>query len=249
MPFAPKRGPLGPTTAMLFLLPMVTEAQTAGLWARGTPTPFPRAHPTWSPDGEWIAYDAKPHGNWDVFIARPDGREVRRLTTQAGRDVGPRWHPGSERVHFLSDRAGAGALKPYEFDLATGEIRPVTVGELGSVEVWISPDERRVAFHRPGPEGPEVWWASIDGSQANPVADGHPINANPVWSRDGRVLAFSEGDSLTFRIRVVDGTGETVLSVPNDSGRDVPRDLDLDAGGPIATGTTTPGERDIRSTS
>ena len=51
--------------------------------------------PSWSPDGEWIAFGALRRGepNFDLFIMRRDGSDVRRLTDDPAKEANPVWAP------------------------------------------------------------------------------------------------------------------------------------------------------------
>jgi Tol biopolymer transport system component len=51
-------------------------------------------YPTWSPDGQWIAFHSDRDGDFDIYIVRPDGSDLRRLTdNDDNNDVQPSWSP------------------------------------------------------------------------------------------------------------------------------------------------------------
>ena len=47
--------------------------------------------PTWSPDGNWIAFTTNRDGNQEIYIMRRDGSELRNLTSNAASDFAPTW--------------------------------------------------------------------------------------------------------------------------------------------------------------
>jgi TolB protein len=49
--------------------------------------------PSFSPDGQWIAYASSLGGDNEIFIVRVDGSEVRQLTFNLSADWQPRWRP------------------------------------------------------------------------------------------------------------------------------------------------------------
>jgi TolB protein len=49
--------------------------------------------PSWSPDGESVAFTDYVDGNRDIYATRSDGTSVRRLTTDPGWDTDPAWSP------------------------------------------------------------------------------------------------------------------------------------------------------------
>jgi hypothetical protein len=74
-----------PRIALLALeserLTFLTDGQNASL------------DPTWSPDGEWIAFAARLAGDWEILRVRPDGSASERLTQLPGRDASPAYAP------------------------------------------------------------------------------------------------------------------------------------------------------------
>jgi TolB protein len=51
--------------------------------------------PSWSPDGQWIAFASNLLGDNDVFIMRADGTDWRQLTDNDSADWQPRWGPAA----------------------------------------------------------------------------------------------------------------------------------------------------------
>jgi TolB protein len=63
--------------------------------------------PSWSPDGEYIAFTANrdgPEHNQDIYIMLKDGTEIRRLTHHPARDRRPAWSPDGKKILFESNR-------------------------------------------------------------------------------------------------------------------------------------------------
>ena len=63
--------------------------------------------PSWSPDGEYIAFTANrdgPEHNTDIYIMRKDGTEIHRLTDHPARDRRPAWSPDGKKILFESNR-------------------------------------------------------------------------------------------------------------------------------------------------
>jgi TolB protein len=47
--------------------------------------------PSWSPDGEWIAFTSFRDGNNEIYVMRPDGSSLYNLTDNPISDWQPRW--------------------------------------------------------------------------------------------------------------------------------------------------------------
>ena len=66
-------------------------------------------HPSWSPDGNRIAFDSDRKGdlqNFEIYVMDDDGGNQQRLTENRNNDNYPSWAPDGERIAFNSDRDG-----------------------------------------------------------------------------------------------------------------------------------------------
>jgi TolB protein len=65
-------------------------------------------HPTWSPDGTWIAFEAYYDGDFDIRILNVAGeQDPIQLTNHPASDTNPEWDPAGRRIAFVSDREGS----------------------------------------------------------------------------------------------------------------------------------------------
>ena len=62
--------------------------------------------PTWSPDGQKIAFTSDRDGNFEVYVMNADGSAPQRLTDNPAADTSPDWSPDGQKVAFASDRDG-----------------------------------------------------------------------------------------------------------------------------------------------
>ena len=74
---------------------------------------------------------------------------------------------------------------------------------IGARSLAISPDGTRLAFSYRG----DIWIAPIHGGQARPVTNHVEMDDNPVWSPDGKWIAFASNRTGNNDIFVVPADG------------------------------------------
>ena len=64
--------------------------------------------PSWSPDGQKIAFQSDPDGgkNFEIYVMDADGNNLRNLTNHPAWDGAPSWSPDGQRIAFVSYRDG-----------------------------------------------------------------------------------------------------------------------------------------------
>lgn len=68
--------------------------------------PAYHVEPSWSPDGEWIAFRSIRDDNHEIYIVKPNGDSVTNLTNDPATDIEPAWSPDGKWIVFGSYRAG-----------------------------------------------------------------------------------------------------------------------------------------------
>ncbi|WP_420636145.1 hypothetical protein [Candidatus Palauibacter sp.] len=94
------------------------------------------AGPTWSPNGDRIAYAALSNSRWQIFTVNPDGTD-RRMLTRRGESEDPSWAPDGRHIVFASRDAQGSAI--WILDTATGRARLLTAGRLDGLPDWSPP--------------------------------------------------------------------------------------------------------------
>ena len=174
--------------------------------------------PAWTPDGRIVAFTLKdfppPAGEDDppppseLYAIAPDGTGEVRLTTDATIQTDPDVSPADGTIAFTQWQAVEG--EPGVFDLgigalgaaggATATLAPFSPRRDAFNPNW-SPDGRRIVFEVAsasphGSDGPDSRQSDLavmdaDGSGVARLTRTRALESTPVWSPDGRWIAFA----------------------------------------------------------
>ena len=101
---------------------------------------------------------------------------------------------------------------------------PVPSPLVGARSLALSPDGKRLAFSYRG----EVWVSPTDGGQAIPVTSNVEMQDNPIWSPDGKYIAYSSNRTGNWDIFIVPVDGGATQQLTWYSGADIPSDWSPD---------------------
>jgi Tol biopolymer transport system component/DNA-binding winged helix-turn-helix (wHTH) protein len=141
--------------------------------------------PSWSADGQWIAFDAVRSETWTLRIVRANGGPIRTLISDAFNNIRPSWSLDGRWIYFGSDRTGNWQI--WKVPFAGGTPEQVTRG--GGIEPVVSPDGRHVYYAKQPPEQ-GIWEIPVDGGDEVRIVD------------RGRVLSFDVADTGIFMLDV-----------------------------------------------
>lgn len=63
-------------------------------------------YPTWSPDGERIAYCSNSGGSWDIWLMDRDGSAMTQITSNDGNQIAPSFSPDGAWLAYISNLSG-----------------------------------------------------------------------------------------------------------------------------------------------
>jgi TolB protein len=154
------------------------------------------ANPTFSADGAHIAFCSARAGTWDIYVMDADGRNVTQVTSGPMQDLHPSFAPDGRRLVYCSTGGRSGQWELWTVDLETLQKRMIGFGLFPS---WCpDPSRDRIAFQRARARGSRwfsLWTLELVDGEARNVSEiavsTNSAVVSPVWSPDGRRMAFS----------------------------------------------------------
>jgi Tol biopolymer transport system component len=181
---------------------------------------------TWSPDSKYIAFAAKSGGEDALKIVDVKKRKIVR-SMKFGLDgvFSPAWSPKNDEIAFSGIKHGTCDI--YAVNLSTGALRQITTDVFSDQDPAYSPDGNRIAFvsdrgqHTKAsalPDNFKIWRADYrnldvylvdaagtpNGAQIEQITDTPYFEKTPVFSPDGKKLAFCSDRSGIYNIYIHD---------------------------------------------
>ncbi len=183
--------------------------------------------PSWSPDGQRIAFWGLRDGARDIFTIPAKGGEAIGLTNDDALDWNPVWSPDGKYVYYASNRGGAMNLWRVRVDSSGkpgGEPEAVNVPATYAANFSFSRDGSRIAYSSLQ-RSSNIYLADFDPVRARPTGSQRPVTQGvkealqPAISPDGLWIAFTlQGLNEDLVLIKPDGTG--MRRVTDDAARD-----------------------------
>ena len=183
--------------------------------------------PTWSPDGQELAFASDRDSPGDIFVLRADG-QLDNLTDSETRDAQPAWSPDGTRIAFVrSEVDGDGELDHRTSDVWVMQVdgsepRNLTDDSdtIDAHPSW-SPDGERLVFMSTRENRVHLWVFEVDSGQLHELSevsqpDAHTIDAFPAWSPDGEHIAFISNREGVADVWLMEPDGQGLQRLTNE---------------------------------
>ena len=124
--------------------------------------------PRWSPDGRWIAFDARVEDHAHIYAVDAEGRNLHAITHGDSDNYVPSWSRNGRFIYFASPRTGSRQI--WKHSLEDRSERRLT--EHGGFDPFESYDGRTIYYSKF--DEPGIWSMPASGGSESPVVTGKP---------------------------------------------------------------------------
>ncbi len=187
--------------------------------------------PAWSGDGKWIAFNHIDEGHASIYLVPSEGGQTKQISVEAYRsshhyDNRLSLSPDGKLLAFAStqkqEKGKREALRIYTVPVEGGAAKRLT--DTYTREPEFSPDGSKIAYVKlrdvkPYETRSDVWVMPVQGGAPVQVADVPNRARSPVWSPDGKMIAFltepgGDAESKELWIVPVSERGRPVAAPP-----------------------------------
>jgi len=167
-------------------------------------SPEPLLSPSWSPDGNRLAYVSFEGGNSTIFIQDISTGSREQVAKFRGINGAPAFSPDGRRLALTLSRSGNPEI--YVMDLGSRALTQLTNHFGIDTEPTWSADGGSLYFTSDRGGKPQIYRVASSGGSAARVTFQGSYNASASVSFDGKKIATAQGAGNTYRIAMMDAS-------------------------------------------
>jgi Ca-activated chloride channel family protein len=162
--------------------------------------------PTWSPDGDTLAFVRSDTVNAHIHLLSLKTGEISALTDGESIEIWPSWSPDGSQIAFSSDREGGEEIFVINRD-GTVLMQLTDNMDVDMTPSW-SPDGKHILFTSDRNGSFDIYRMDTDGRNVIQLTNSERFDFYPTWSPNGQQIAFCSGDFITnIYVMNADGSG------------------------------------------
>ncbi|RUO19682.1 Tol-Pal system beta propeller repeat protein TolB [Aliidiomarina iranensis] len=161
-------------------------------------SPEPLMSPSWSPEGNRLAYVSFENGRPEIFLQDIYTTEREKLTSFPGINGSPSWSPDGTKMAMVLSKDGAPDI--YVMDIASRNIEKITDHWRIDTEPYWTPDGKSLTFTSERGGRAQIYRVDLDTKRVRRVTFEGEANLGGVVTPDGRGLVVVNRDNGQFHI-------------------------------------------------
>jgi len=184
------------------------------------PQAFSRNHsislaPSWSSDGQWIAYTSYRQGKPDLFIRhRLENRGA--VVAEAGINLNGEWVPGRQELAAMLSFSGDQEI--YLLTVTGKIIKRLTQQPDIDVSPTFSPDGNQMAFVSKRSGTPQIFILDVASGACERLTFEGRYNTQPSWSPKGGRIAYTAMEKNRIDIFMIDLKNRGTVQLTREAG-------------------------------
>lgn len=173
--------------------------------------------PTFSPDGQTIAFTSFLRGNPGLYLLVPKEGYLKPLWDKGGVNSSPSFSPDGSHVAFASSVDGN--VDIYVIPTSGGTPQRLTNARAIDTQPAFSPNGRQIAFTSTRSGSPQIYLMDADGSNLRRLTFTGEFHDEAAWAPDGLRIACTSKHQGHFQIATVDVVSgdETAIPAPGNN--------------------------------
>ena len=174
--------------------------------------------PSWSPDGQHIAYTSYRDNNPDLWVTDLRSGRHKKLSARSGINAGAEWSPDGKEIALTLSKDQDSEIYALGPDGAI--VARLTRNWGIDVSPTYSPGGNQMAFVSSRYGSPQVFLMNRDGPDQVRLTQMGGHNVGPAFSPDGSRVVFAGRDEGRFDIFVINTDGTGLRRLTQSSGDD-----------------------------
>jgi TolB protein len=167
----------------------------------------PIMSPSWSPDGNYIAYVSFENRRSEIFVVNVRSGERELISSYPGINGSPSWSPDGKKLAIVLSKSGD--PKIYLINLINKQLTQLTFSSSIDTEPSFSKDGKSVIFTSDRGGAPQIYRLNLKTKQVTRLTFSGNYNASASLSPDNHSLVLMHRKNKRFAIGVQDlETGE-----------------------------------------
>lgn len=173
--------------------------------------------PSWSADGQWLAFTSFLRGQPQLFLLKPSEGYLKNLPSLPGVNSSPSFSPDGQYLAFAAGENGYTNI--YLLHLASGELQRLTNTRAIDTQPAFSPNGRQIVFTSTRAGSPQLYLMDAEGTNVRRLTFEDTFADEASWAPDGVRIAYTTKVGDRFQIAILDlrTGGRTVIPGPGNN--------------------------------